>query len=77
MIEKILKNFCFLNFKLNNRFSNFRKEQSDWTERLDKKQNELDDLYKQFNDRKFALEKSRAMTLSSTSSEKDRKKRFK
>lgn len=59
---------------LNNKYNKFRREQSDWNDRLDRKHKELDTLIKNLNDRKFTLEKSRSMTLASMANEQRDKK---
>ena len=49
--------------QLNDRFSVWKKEISDWSEQIEVKRKSLDAEIREFNERKFNLEQSKLLTL--------------
>ncbi|RNA37900.1 septin-8 isoform X5 [Brachionus plicatilis] len=51
--------------ELNGKFNQWKSEQNEWRDRIEFKRRELDDQIREFNERKFSLDKLKLSTLSS------------
>lgn len=51
--------------QFSNKYSKWKKEQTEWMEKIEQKKRELDAEMREFSDRKFTLERSKLSTLNS------------
>lgn len=61
----LVLNFFFYFKQFSNKYSKWKKEQTEWMEKIEQKKRELDAEMREFSDRKFTLERSKLSTLNS------------